>query len=310
MNASSHRLQWSDLPAALRAEIEATLGSAVVDAAGQRGGYGPSLAARCGLADGRRVFIKSVSPAQNPDTPDIMRREAHIATCLPANAPAPALLHSLDDGEWITLIFEEVAGAHPREPWDAEELDRVFTAIRALGELEPRRPLPTVAEQYADMFIGWRTLARDAPEAVADPWCRAHVHDLAALEARWVDVSGGAGIHHGDIRSDNVLLTDDGRVVFVDWTSTAVGAGWLEVLLMLPSVTLEGGGEPEAVLAQSGITDVDAATQLPVVAALAGYFAERGRLPDPPGLPTVRSFQRAQGEVANAWLRRLWDLSN
>ena len=77
---------------------------------------------------------------------------------------------------------------------------------------------------------------------------------------------------------------------------------------MLPSITLEGGGAPEEVLARSEITDLDGATQLPVVAALAGYFAERGRLPDPPGLPTVRPFQRAQGKVANAWLRRLWDL--
>jgi hypothetical protein len=40
---------------------------------------------------------------------------------------------------------------------------------------------------------------------------------------------------------------------------------------------------------------------------MAGYFAERGRLPDPPGLPTLRPFQRAQGEVATAWMRRLWE---
>jgi hypothetical protein len=45
---------------------------------------------------------------------------------------------------------------------------------------------------------------------------------------------------------------------------------------------------------------------IPLVAAMAGYFAERARLPDPPGLPTVRAFQRAQGEVTLAWLRRLW----
>jgi hypothetical protein len=130
MNAPGHRLQWSDLPRALRDEITGVLGSAVVEAVGQRGGYSPSLAARCGLADGRRVFIKAVSPAQNPDSPGMMRR---------------------------------------------------------------------------------------------------------------------------------------------------------------------------------GLGDLDADRVAPVVTALAGYFAERGRLPDPPGLPTVRAFQRAQGEVTNAWLRRLWN---
>ena len=105
----------------------------MVEAVGQKGGYGPSLAARCGLADGRRVFIKSVSPAQNPDSPAMMRQEAYIATCLPAGAPAPALLHTLDDGEWITLVFEEVPGKLPATPWEAEELDRVVRATRALG---------------------------------------------------------------------------------------------------------------------------------------------------------------------------------
>jgi aminoglycoside phosphotransferase (APT) family kinase protein len=309
MNAPGHRLQWADLPAALRAEIEAVLDSTVVDAVNQQGGYGPSLAARCALADGRRVFIKSVSSAQNPDSPRMTRREARIAECLPASAPAPALLHTLDDGDWITLVFEEVDGRHPREPWDAEELDRVFAAMRALGDMRPTRKLRTVAEQYGAMFTGWRALADDEPDRVADAWCRAHVHELAAAEARWEQVSVGAGVIHGDVRSDNVLFTRDDDVVFVDWTSTCTAASWFEVLLMLPSVALEGGGEPEAVLARAGIGGLDRDVQLPVVAALAGYFANNGRLPDPPGLPTLRSFQRAQGEVANAWLRRLWERS-
>src|ERR1700742_4276849 len=110
MNAPGHRLQWTDLPERVRAEIEIALGSAVIEAVNQQGGYGPSLAARCALADGRRVFIKSVSPAQNPDSPVMTRREAHNARCLPADAPAPQLLHTLDDGEWITLVFAEVDG--------------------------------------------------------------------------------------------------------------------------------------------------------------------------------------------------------
>jgi hypothetical protein len=60
------------------------------------------------------------------------------------------------------------------------------------------------------------------------------------------------------------------------------------------------------VLARTGL-DVPLGRLVPLVVAVAGYFAERGRLPDPPGLPTVREFQRAQGAVTNAWLRRLWD---
>jgi hypothetical protein len=41
----------------VRVDLERALRSPVVEAVNQRGGYVPSLAARCGLADGRRAFI-------------------------------------------------------------------------------------------------------------------------------------------------------------------------------------------------------------------------------------------------------------
>ena len=41
------------------------------------------------------------------------------------------------------------------------------------------------------------------------------------------------------------------------------------------------------------------------VCALAGYFTERSLRPPPPGLPTVRAFQAAQGEVTRRWLAQL-----
>jgi len=40
-----------------------------------------------------------------------------------------------------------------------------------------------------------------------------------------------------------------------------------------------------------------------VLAGIAGYFLHTSRLPDPPGLPTVRAFQRAQGDALLPWLK-------
>lgn len=37
--------------------------------------------------------------------------------------------------------------------------------------------------------------------------------------------------------------------------------------------------------------------------ALTGYFVRSSLQPPPPGIPHVRPFQRAQGEVCVAWLR-------
>jgi hypothetical protein len=64
---------------------------------------------------------------------------------------------------------------------------------------------------------------------------------------------------------------------------------------------MQGGPEPEELLQCSGIrTDPDALTS--IVAAIAGYFTHRALLPPPPGLPTLRAFQDAQGIVARRWL--------
>ena len=58
------------------------------------------------------------------------------------------------------------------------------------------------------------------------------------------------------------------------------------------------GPPPPALIERAHATDV-------VVAALAGFFVRQSLDPDPPGLPTVRAFQRAQAEVALDWLERL-----
>jgi hypothetical protein len=66
---------------------------------------------------------------------------------------------------------------------------------------------------------------------------------------------------------------------------------------------MQGGPPPQAVLGRFPIKDASAAKIDAVLCSLAGYFVVRALDPPPPGLPTVRAFQAAQGEVALAWLR-------
>lgn len=58
------------------------------------------------------------------------------------------------------------------------------------------------------------------------------------------------------------------------------------------------GGDAERVI--SGL-DPRAVTGL--YAGLAGYFRHVSRLPPPPGIPTVRAFQRWQFDALLPWLR-------
>ncbi len=302
------RLAWEQLPESLRTTIEDKLGAAVMRADSQKGGFSPGLAARLTLADGRRVFVKAVSPAQNPDAPRFYRQEAEIAARLPESVPAPRLLWCHDDGHWVVLAFEDVDGRTPAMPWQPDEQDRVLAALAAMAAALTPCPVdvPEIGATTDADLSGWRQLVDGPPGQLAgvDPWARERVSELAELEARWALVAAGDSLLHGDLRADNMLLTDE-RVVFVDWPSALRGAPWFDLLILLPSMTMQGGGDPQRIIAMHPLTrDVDPASIDAVLAAVAGYFVHSSLQPPPPGLPRVRDFQRAQGEAVLPLLRQ------
>jgi aminoglycoside phosphotransferase (APT) family kinase protein len=304
------RVEWADLPGEIRRWVEEALGSRVVAAVSQGGGFSPGAACRLRLAGGGRAFVKAVSAAANPQSPVMHRREAVVAAALPAEVPAPEFLSAYDEDGWVALLFADVGGRPPAEPWDRAELELVLAAMNRLHELLTPSPLvaaPTIAEHYAADLTGWRTLAAAPPasSAVLDPWCRRHLDELAELESGWADAAAGTTLLHDDLRADNMLITADG-VVFVDWPHASVGASFFDLVAFAPSVAMQGGPDPEWLVERvPSAANVDADAMRAVVAAIAGYFTYNATLPVPPGLPTIRAFQEAQGVPARAWLRRL-----
>ncbi len=86
--------------------------------------------------------------------------------------------------------------------------------------------------------------------------------------------------------------------------------GRVDVVLFAPSVAMQSGPPPEELLVRHPFSRrADAGAVAAVVAAMAGFFTREALQPDPPGLPTLRAFQAAQGEVARSWLARAlsWD---
>lgn len=306
-SATKSRIGWHDLPPHIRAAVEEILGDRVVEAVCQSGGYSPGTADRVRTAAGRRAFVKAVSPAQNDRSPDMHRAEARISAALPPYAPAPRLLGSHDDGDWVALVFTDVEGRHPATPWVAGELDAVLAALATMATAltpAPVTTVPTAAEQLAYDFAGWRRIAEDPP-ADLDPWAGAHLAELVAAAERGVAALAGDTLCHVDVRADNLLVGPDGAVTVVDWPWACRGPAWLDTVLLLVNVRLHGGHDTEALLRRLPVTaDVDPAAVTGVLAGLAGFFLDGARQPPPVGIPTVRAFQRAQGDAVLPWVAR------
>jgi aminoglycoside phosphotransferase (APT) family kinase protein len=302
-----NRLPWHEVPVEVRQHLIAAVGATVVEAVTCSGGFSPGMASVLTLADGRRVFAKAVSVTRNEFAVDAIRREVKVLAALPEDIPAPRLRWSFDDGEWVALVTDAVEGRNPVQPWRADELSRFLEAMSILAERLTPSPISaeSIVGTSSDSFSSWGKLAADPVSAASlDLWTQAHLDRLAVLEQSWARSAAGTSLLHGDLRSDNFLLTDDGFVV-VDWPAVCVGAPWLDLLLALPSVAMHGGGDPQDLwLGHPLSRGVDSDAVSAVVAAVAGFFTERSLQPPIPNVPTLRAFQKAQGLVALRWLRR------
>jgi aminoglycoside phosphotransferase (APT) family kinase protein len=300
------RIGWSDVPAQVRAAVEAILGGQVVSAVSQPGGFSPGTADRVVLADGRRAFVKAAGLVLNPDTPGIHRLEIAVMRSLPAEVPAPRLLGAYDDGDWVALALTDVDGRHPEAPWDPSELDRVLAAMTDLSlslTPSPLTDIGTVWSTQTTELTAWPRIAAAPPDDL-DAWAVRHLDRLVDVAAGTEDAVAGDSLVHLDIRADNLLLTDD-AVIFVDWPWASLGAVWTDLALFLCSVATLGGRDPEEISRTHPLLDgVDPAALTAVVAALAGYWTEVCRAPEAPGLPTVREFQRRSGLATLRWLER------
>jgi hypothetical protein len=244
-----------------------------------------------------------VSELANPDTPDLHRREAEVVAAIPVDAPVPRLLWTYDHGGWVALGFEDVDGHNPAQPWRSDELRLVIDGLQRLHEILTPSPIAstTAADGFATMIKGWQELKES--KAPLDDWSDRNIERLIDLEAKTSSVVAGLTLLNFDIRADNILIAGN-RVYFVDWPWARIGAPFVEWVALAPSVHMQGGPAPEELLGMASLGAVDEGAINAVLASITGFFLGHSLRPPPPGIPTVRAFQAAQGEVALAWLRR------
>jgi hypothetical protein len=278
------------------ASVADVLGSPIIGRRSVTGGY--TLAERwiVELGDGRSAFVKA---AVNELTAEWLRKEHRMYAEL--SAPfMPNLLGWSDDGTAPMLMLEDLSSCAVAPPWTEARVDAVLATLREVAATPPPawlRP-STEARWIAD---GWRRVAEDPTPLlgtgiVSQRWLEAGLPTL--LAASGPHVIAGSELCHFDVRSDNLFFRPDGSAVLIDWNVAEVGNARLDVAFWLPSLVLEGGPPPDAVLP-------DAA---PEAAVVAGFFASRCGLPRIPDAPTVREFQRRQLIQALPWACRLLGL--
>lgn len=311
----SPRLAYDRLPAGFRTAIDAALGSPVVSVSARTGGFSPGPAAVVTCADGGRAFVKAAGTPLNLDTPRLLRAEAAVTAGMPASLPVPALRAHVEwaDGPdvWVALVFDVFDGDSAPLPWTPPAAAAVVDGLTELARSATPCPvagLPTLAERVDAPLSSWAGLAADPP-ADLDPWEAERLDWLGEVPDRlaaggWLD---GDTLVHGDLRADNLLLGPGNAVAFVDWAWAARGADWIDTVLFSLDAATQGGVDPEWLVGRSSLVAVADPRQVTdLVLAMTGMWARGMRQPPPPGLPTLRSFQREFHAAALAWgMRRV-----
>ena len=297
--AAGTRIAWSDVPAHVRGDIEAALGSPVVSARTQHGGFSPGAAVRLECADGTRAFAKACGTVLNPDTPDLNRAEVRALQLLPATVPHARLLSAYDDGDWVALVLEDVEGRRPDLPWSDRDVQLMSASLEAVAGTRAPRALPEFADA-TNVLTSWDEVAADPDGMPAELLAR--LPDFLARQQLAREVTRGTALVHWDARADNVLIRD-GEAVLLDWAWTCRGAPWLDTMLLAMDFRIQGGPDADRFLASRSLTrDVPPEHLASLLAGMVGVWHERARRPAPPGLPTIRAWQAWCGAAGLQWL--------
>ena len=296
------RTTYGAVPAHVRSWVDRTLGSPVTSAVDQVGGFSPGCATRLVCADGTHAFVKAVSTALNPETPTLFRRERLALGLLGSHPLWADLLAAYDDGEWVALLIEDVAGVHPDLGDDATMarlVDATDELVRVMQQRVPRPPAPDPANGgLTDMRLVYLRWAEGLgqvvglPEDLVPRWL---VDRAPEFQERLHELSEQPMtlLVHWDIRDDNLLQRPDGSLVFLDWGAAGVGPDWLDPLL----ARLERVEDPwfDASLATSPAlvrAGDDAVTTWLV--GIGGFLGWRAHTAVDINLPTLNEFRRTE----------------
>lgn len=310
------RVDYWSLPPEPHAAVTARLGTDITAVATRSGGQSGGTAARLTLGDGRTVFLKGC-PADHPILTQYevegwfgrrVRPLLDAGTDTPvAGFPAPRLLAELRTGGWYVLLFEDIDGhdADVRDPADLAACLALCDTLAATPyPASVARRIPPVSVSLGHLASGWQRIAADPP-ADLDPWARAHLPGLRALERAWADAADGDTMVHTDLHTGNILVIPGNPTgQAVDWTRPSTGAPWVDPLLLcLRDPALSSPAELPTWFRDR--YDVPTPVLHAFLAGAAGHWTDAARLPSPDYAPHLRTYERDRAAATLMFLRRM-----
>ncbi|CAN5475337.1 hypothetical protein BH11ACT8_BH11ACT8_06160 [soil metagenome] len=302
---TARRLEWQHLPPRIRGVVETRCGSPVTEAFTQTSGFTPGFASVLVCADGSRHFVKAASWKAQKAFATAYAEEAQKVAALPEGVPAPRLLWTHQDTEWIVLGFQHVTGRAPHRPWRPDDLDACLAMLaRTAAELTPAPPAMEL-ERFAVELSDWPSCW----DYCLGTYVLPHGAEAATLAARFAEVTDGETVVHTDVRDDNLLITGAGDVLLCDWNWPVAGAPWLDSLFLLIGPRGDGLDVETLLATHPTFAGVPAEAIDIVLALVTGYFLQHADDPVPSSSPFIRDHQLWQGEVCWEWLceRRGWE---
>ena len=257
------------------------------------GGYTRSRAFRVATSDGL-VFAKE---ADDDGSLHMLRREAIVYRNV--RGPfLPAFVGFADSGERAVLAIEFLADARWPPPYP-DDLSPLFDALDLVAASASPPELPV-----QDPWIPrWERVAADPKPLLglglcSQEWLAESIDSLIRAESE--ASFAGDDLVHNDVYSGNVGFGTSGAVL-VDWGAAVRGTRWVDVVLALLSLRVEGAVPPAV-----------ASPEIPPLAvAFAGHFALEAPAPLPDWAEEGSTLREDMaGDLAHAlqWAVELLDL--
>ncbi|MEU1599918.1 phosphotransferase [Streptomyces sp. NPDC005708] len=204
------RIDWQHLPAAARAAVEKLIGTVT---AAETAPHGVMSQLACTVhTPTRRLFLKG-SRADDRQA-WVYRHEARVTRVAPRS---PRVLFDVDAGGWLLYGYEYIDGRYPDLAPGSNDLAPLVRTLAALSQTRwpdrvQKRPLHS---RWADF------LPDDVPRGLQ-----------------------GRALAHTDMSPHNMLVTDHGELMLLDWALACPAPAWADAALTIPRL-IAAGHTPE-----------------------------------------------------------------